>query len=461
MKIALTTDSFVEGHGGVSTAVSTLAHNLRQRGHQVMIYTATDPSHKDVDVDVVGLRALRYERFPGGRIPMSPISLVQELIDFKPDLIHNHSMSAMGIQALAASRLLGLPIIGTCHVFLAGFLQYAPISLEGVPLTKEIAWRYTTIFFNRFLQVTTPSEVMRSKLIEYGLHVPVVAVSNGVDTDIFCPPSKEQEMPPRPLTLLHIGRLGYEKGVDQVLRAFALLSANFPQARLAIVGTGPDKEVLKSLSNDLGIDDRVIFTGFVAHQDLPALCQKADLFITASTIETQGLVVLEAMSSGLPIVGVDALALPDLIHNEINGFLVPADDEPALSQAAERLLSSADLRQKTGAASRRLALEHSPSLITQAYESLYEQVIIQAPRPLLTRIPEKLDPLIAWSSFREEGQALKDAGYDRVWEISHSLRRWTEKTYTSIAEQVRNGFSRNREKASSETPKHPSQSSPS
>ena len=291
---------------------------------------------------------------------------------------------------------------------------------------------------------------MRSRLVEYGLHVPVAAISNGVDTDLFCPPSQEQEMPPRPLTLLHIGRLGYEKGVDQVLRAFALLSTNFPQARLAIVGTGPDKEVLKSLSNDLGIDDRVIFTGFVAHQDLPALCQKADLFITASTIETQGLVVLEAMSSGLPIVGVDALALPDLIHNEINGFLVPAEDELALSQAAERLLFSADLRQKMGAASRRLALEHSPSLITQAYEGLYEQAIIQAPRPLLTRIPKKLDPSVAWSSFRAEGQALKEAGYDLVWEISRSLRHWTEKTYRLMAKQVRNGLSGYRDQAPSD-----------
>lgn len=449
MKIALTTDSFVEGHGGVSTAVSTLAHNLRQRGHQVMVYTAADPSHKNIDLDVVGLRALHYERFPGGRIPMAPISLVQELIDFKPDIIHNHSMSAMGIQSLSAARLLGLPILGTCHVFLAGFLQYAPLSLEGVPLTKEIAWRYTTIFFNRFSQVTTPSKVMQSELVKHGLHVPVAAISNGVDTDLFCPPPQVQEAPQHPLTLLHTGRLGYEKRVDQVLRAFALLVADFPQAHLEIVGIGPDEEMLKSLSSDLGIDDRVTFTGFVPHQDLPAICQKADLFITASTIETQGLVVLEAMSTGLPIVGVDALALPDLIHNEINGFLVPAEDELALSQASARLLSSPSLRQEMGTASRRLALEHSLPFIAQAYESLYEQAIIQAPHPLPTRIPEKIDPSVAWSSFRAEGQALKDAGYDRVWEISRSLRDWTEKTYGLILEQVRE-LSGHRSQASSD-----------
>jgi hypothetical protein len=102
MRIALTIDSFIEGQGGV------------------------------------------------GRAPLAPISLVQELADFNPHVIHNHSMGTMGIQALAAAHLLGVPILGTCHIFLAGFLQYAPISLEVVPLTIDMAWRYTTTFFNRF-----------------------------------------------------------------------------------------------------------------------------------------------------------------------------------------------------------------------------------------------------------------------------------------------------------------------
>jgi len=112
MKIALTTDSFIEGHGGVSTAVAALARTLPKGGHQVMVYAAFDPRHEHIDLDVVGLRALHYERFPGGRAPMAPIALVQELADFNPDVIHNHSMGTMGIQALAAMarlRQAGVP----------------------------------------------------------------------------------------------------------------------------------------------------------------------------------------------------------------------------------------------------------------------------------------------------------------------------------------------------------------
>lgn len=90
MKIALTTDSFVEGQGGVSTAVSALARSLRKQGHQVIVYSAADPSHKHNDLSITGMRALRYERFPGGRAPVDPVKLIRELARFHPDIIHNH-----------------------------------------------------------------------------------------------------------------------------------------------------------------------------------------------------------------------------------------------------------------------------------------------------------------------------------------------------------------------------------
>ena len=448
MKIALTTDSFVEGQGGVSTAVAALARNLHKRGHEIMVYTAADPNHRQIDLDVIGLRALHYERFPGGRIPMAPIALVQELADFNPDVIHNHSMSTMGIQALAAAHLLGLPILGTCHVFLAGFLQYAPISLDGMPLTEDVAWKYTTAFFNRFPQVTTPSEAMQRELMAHGLRSPVAAVSNGVDTDLFIPPPEVQADDSRPLTLIHVGRLSYEKRVDVVLRAFALLVTDHPEARLLIVGEGPEADELRTLAADLGVSDQVQFAGFVSHDQLPGIYQQTDLFVTASTIETQGLVVLEAMSCGLPIVGVDALALPDLIQHDINGYLVPPGDERMLAASIAQLIQSTALRRAMGRESARFALQHNLPEVAQAYEFLYQQVSAQSSRPLLSQIPARLDPALAWSSFRAEGQALMDAGVEGVWEVSRALRRWGEKTFAPVITQVRNGLPRRRGQAS-------------
>ncbi len=374
MRIALMTDSFVEGQGGVSTAVAALARSLRKRNHEVVVYTAADPSHEQSDLNVVGLRSLHYERFPGGRVPIAPISVVQELANFKPDMIHNHSMSTMGVQALAAARLLGIPILGTCHVFLAGFLQYAPLNLDRIPLAEELAWRYTTTFFNRFPIITVPSETMKRMLVAHGLHVQVEVVSNGVDTDIYSPKPDGFENDAHSLTLLHVGRLGYEKRVDIVLQAFASLKGNHPQIRLLIVGDGPEAEKLKKLAASLGIAEQVQFVGMVSHDHLPDVYRQADLFITASTIETQGLVVLEAMACGLPVVGVDALALPDLIQSGVNGYLAPPEDDWALADATDQLLRSIEQRYTMGRASRRLALRHNLSLVSETYDDLYQQV---------------------------------------------------------------------------------------
>jgi 1,2-diacylglycerol 3-alpha-glucosyltransferase len=376
MKIAFTVDSFVEGRGGVSTAVGELARHLRQRGHQIRVYTSADSSHKQNSLDIIGMRALNYERFPGGRTPIAPVTLFQGLASFNPDVIHNHSMSAMGIQSLAAARLLNIPILSTCHVYLAGFLQYAPIPLEGFPFSSDVAWLYTAFYFNRFSQITTPSISMKRELIAHGLRKPVIALSNGIDIDIFtrkCYPQIKSDQ----IKLLHVGRLGYEKRVDILIRAFAILISDYPDINLQIVGDGPDVKVLKQLAADLGVASRVNFTGFIPRWQLPQVYQQADIFITASTVETQGLVVLEAMASNLPIVGVNAMALPDLIQQGVNGYLVNPNDVRALVDAIAPIIRSEELRHALGYQSHRLAQEHSFPNVIPIYEQLYQNMDAQ------------------------------------------------------------------------------------
>lgn len=377
MRVAITTDSFRDGLGGVATAVAALARALRAAGHTVRIFTAADPSHATLGLDVAGFPALRYERLPGGRVVVAPVGLARGLAAFQPDVIHNHSMAAMGTQGLAAARWLDVPILGTCHVYLAGFLGYAPLPLNRIPGTDHTAWRYTATFFNRFPLVTTPSQVMARELTAHGLRVPVVAVSNGVDTRLFRPGPRVSGKDG--VTVLHVGRLSYEKNIDLLLRAFALVAERHPAARLTIVGDGPDREALAHLAGELGLGERVHFTGFVPHEQLPALYQAADLFATASTIETQGLVVLEAAACGLPVIGVDALALPEAVHHGINGFLAPAGDEAALAQHLAHLVTDTGLRQRMGTASRRLAEAHSLERVAAQYERLYEQVAVAPP----------------------------------------------------------------------------------
>lgn len=428
MKIALTTDSFVEGQGGVSTAIAALARTLRQRGHQVVVYSAADPSHIHTDLDVIGLWALRYTRFPGGRIPMDPAKLTRELARFRPDIIHNHSMSTVGVQAMAAARLLGIPILGTCHVYLAGFLNYAPLPLDGQPMVEKVAWQYTATFFNRFPYATTPSEVMRQKLVSAGLHVPSTAVSNGVNTNLFHPRRSLFHPNLPPLTLLHVGRLGYEKRVEVILRAFGRLSQTFPQTSLLIVGDGPQASLLHSLAHELKIARQVKFLGQVSHDRLPGIYRQADVFVTASTIETQGLVVLEATASGLPILGVDALALPELIHSGVNGFLAPPEDEQALAEGMARLLHSKDLCLEMGNASRQIALQHSLPHVAEQYESIY------------LRLREKHRP--DWFSYPRMSLTWQGVGLNHSLNSIRSVKQSVGKMFTPILKWVQTSLLR-------------------
>ena len=148
------------------------------------------------------------------------------------------------------SRLtLGIPILGTCHVYSAGFLTHAPLPLEGQPRVEKTAWQYTATFFNHFPYVTTPSEAMRQRLLSAGLRVSFAAVSNGVDTGLFHPRSLFHPNP-QLLTLLHVGRLGYEKRVDMVLHAFGRIAQVFPQVRLVIVGYGHQASLLQEEQYD-------------------------------------------------------------------------------------------------------------------------------------------------------------------------------------------------------------------
>jgi len=428
MKIALTTDSFVEGQGGVATAVAALARSLSFRRHTTMIYTTADPSHEKLDLDVVGLNGLSYERFPGGRAPLAPVDLVRKLAEFQPDVIHNHSMGTMGFQALAAAHLLGIPIIGTCHVLLAGFLRYAPISIDGLPLTEKAAWLYTVTLYNRFPQVTVPSNYIKDALQNHGLRVPLTTVSNGVDTHLFRPLAEPPPEVDRPLTVIHVGRLGYEKRVSMLLRAFWLLCHTHPQSRLVIVGDGPEAGKLRDEARLLGISDRVQFLGQISHEALPALYRNADVFATASNIETEGLVVLEAMACGLPVVGVRAAALPDVVQDDITGFLVEPNDEKAIAHALAKLIAIPEMRNRMGREGRKQAQRHNLQFTATEYELLYQVVLDHAPRRLLPDM--SITPMVKeiLSALQAELNAMAEFGVDSAWKTAEAVQKWVEKS---------------------------------
>jgi glycosyltransferase involved in cell wall biosynthesis len=184
-------------------------------------------------------------------------------------------------------------------------------------------------------------------------------------------------LPPGVPILLHVGRLDTDKHVERVVLA-AAQSLTMSDAHLLIIGDGTQKPALMKLCNTLGISDRVHFPGYISREDgVPEIYRIARLFVTASEIETQGIVLLEAAASGLPIVAVRATCIPEIVHHGVNGYLANSADFNGLSNAMSVLLKDPQKAKRMGNASLSLAAKHDLYYTNNAHAQLYGQLISQ------------------------------------------------------------------------------------
>jgi glycosyltransferase involved in cell wall biosynthesis len=434
VRIVIVTDTYVPEVNGVVTAIATHTRLLAERGHEVLIIAPRYGEH--VDRPQQGIAIERYPAFSfvtnkATRVALPAIaSVTRKIKAFEPDLVHVHTPLSLGVVGLLAAKALRLPIVQTYHTYIPDFMQYLEISrLLGIDtlqervvnsivfervlesglwqrivksralietglddfaeawlgitaavnqstpeLTARLAWRYTRLLYNRSDLVLTPSVTLKRELMRHGVTAPVDHLSNGIDLALV----RVKESYVRSGRLVHAGRLGYEKNVDVVVKAFARTLAHGTDTMLDIVGDGPARESLERLVARLGIEDRVRFRGFVARDELVQRYHEYDAFITASTIETQGIVLLEAMAAGLPVVGVRALAIPEIVRTGRSGIVVAPGDIQSLARAIERLESDDSLRERMGSAARSDVQRHEIGLVVSELEELYRQTVAAA-----------------------------------------------------------------------------------
>jgi glycosyltransferase involved in cell wall biosynthesis len=170
---------------------------------------------------------------------------------------------------------------------------------------------------------------------------------------------------------LHVGRLSFEKRIDVILDAMALVVKNYPEATLTIIGKGPAMESLEAQSTRLNLKNNVKFKGFVKRDRLPEIYREHDVFVTASEMETQGIVLLEALASGLPVIGVNMLATPDVVHNKKTGFLVKKGDSKKMGKRMIQLIQKPKLVKEMGVNARKEARKHDIRKVMQNLEKVY------------------------------------------------------------------------------------------
>lgn len=389
MRILLTADQyFPPTLGGSAVSSRRLAHGLAGRGHRVTVL-APSPNFSDFveregEVEVVRCRSLPVhsllaradsERVRVALLPMPTVK--QTLLRTCPDVIHVQMPAYIGLVALTLARRSRVLAVGTLHALPRNLVPGGSHRSPAFRLVSAAFWRTIADQGRRCAAVTAPSWTACRMLAEHGLPGARV-ISNGVDLERFRPPLDQREragarerlgLPVDKPLVLYAGRFSPEKRLDVLLQALPLVLEHVP-AHLVLVGAGRGK--VQGLVHRLGLEAHVSFAGLLPDDLLPLTYRAADVFALPSEAELQGMVLLEAAASGLPLVGADAHAIPELVRHGQNGFLHRPGDPEDLAARLVALLADPTLRAVFSRESRAVAREHAFERTLDSFEALFE-----------------------------------------------------------------------------------------
>ena len=383
LRIAMFSESYLPRISGVAHSLHAVTRALRAEGHRVLIAAPRYPGYEDADPDVVRFPSVRppQERdFPLG-VPYSPAAW-RRLEDADPDVVHAHSPFLMGAAGARLARRRQIPLVFTHHTLYDEYVHYAPFVSRRVSAPAVRA--YVRAFANRCQAVVVPTGMVESRLRGQGVTariecIPTAAldIEGGERLDPDAARATFGFPSDRPV-IVTASRLAREKSVDLVLAAFALVRGTHP-AVLVVVGGGPEEDALRARARELGIAGDVVFMGLLPHARALDCVAAADVFLYASQTETQGLVVVEAMALGLPVVAVDAGGIPDAVRNDETGFLAAADPG-ALASRVRVLLDDPARARAMGAAGRAASAAFTLPVVAAQLVALYDSLLMPSPR---------------------------------------------------------------------------------
>lgn len=379
MKILITSDCYLPTVNGVVTSIQQLSENLRALGHEVKILTLAIGMKNSVEGDVISLASVNADFiYPDARLRIPKYNdEIKQLMEWKPDLIHSQSEFSSYLLAKRLAKRLQIPMIHTYHTVYEDYTHYFSPSKK---MGRKIVASASRWVCKKTKAVIAPTEKVRKMLERYGIGpdgkmVPVIPT--GIDPAPFNDRSRREEIRQRygvsddTCLLIGVGRLGKEKNYGEVLRY--LSRYNDPRVRLLLVGDGPDRSRLKKLVEELKLEARVDFTGMVPHKEVGPYYTAADLFVCASSSETQGLTYLEAEAAGLPVLCRRDDCLEGVIINGENGWQYDTYEE--FSDYLTQMLDP-DLRARMGASAKaHMEAHYSAEAFAKKVLSIYEDVL--------------------------------------------------------------------------------------
>ncbi len=384
-RIGLFTDVYFPSKNGVSTSVYLLWRELRKMGHEAWIIAPDWPDAEPED-GVVRVKSVPYPFFEDYRLGLPNA----RLLPTRFEVVHSHVPFTLGLWALSLAQKWRVPHVSTFHTHYEKYAHYVP-GLAFLDRHTHIIPRLARAFYNRVELVITPTHPVKELVERYRIERPVRVIPTGIDTELLARAPKPEPCPwPKGRRrLLTVSRLGKEKSLDVALRAFAQIAKTF-DAHWVLVGEGPLREHLEAEASQLGIRERITFTGAVPYETIGGYYRAAELFLFASETETQGLVLWEAQAMGLPVVAVAAGGAVESVAPNQSGALVPPGDAKALAAAAAEILANPERHRRLSEGARRFAERRSAPRIAEEMVAAYEEaeaIFHSEPKKLLFSFP--------------------------------------------------------------------------
>lgn len=344
MNIAYFTDTYKPQVNGVVSSIESFRQALEARGHKVYIFAPKMKGVKELD-NVFYFRSIPYFFHKEVRLSWPSSRQLFKFSDLNIDIIHSQTPFTLGELALALGRLFKIPVMHTYHTFFSAYTHYVPFSPRQ--LTEAVARKASKRYCNACKLVLVPSQMMGDFLLSYGVTTPIEILPTGID--IFKPTVQDTlnlkhryHIPLENKLLLYVGRLVKEKNIIFLLETFKIIVSQNPNITFMLVGDGPERKNLEKHARHVGLKHKVIFTGYLDKSEVFNCYESADLFVFSSKTETQGLVLAEAMSVGLPAVAVNAMGVSDILHDGIGGVLC----EELTTEFSETVLDLLNDKQK-------------------------------------------------------------------------------------------------------------------
>jgi len=387
MKIAIIGQSYGHSINGAAVFSQRLAEGLAGAGQDVMVFAPSLQGHAEAahEAGVIIHEVSSFSLapfYPEVHIPIFNRTQLAELFaETRPDVIHIQDHYPLSIAAQREARRRGIPCLATNHFLPANLIRQVSMFRPLKPVVEALLWRSIRRAMNRAELVTTPSQFGKRMLQQHRVERPVQAVSCGVDRARFKPlPGVERNrlrqmygLDAGRFVLLYVGRIDEDKELDQAI--VAMRSLKDSPVVLAIAGHGHARHTLEMQARKAGLADAVHFLGFIPASDLVPLLNGVDAFIMPSDIELLSIATLEAMSCGLPVIGADAGALPELVREGYNGHLFQPGNPVDLARAVHKLVDERENLAALSAHSLQIAAEHDLGKVIKAYLELYDRLV--------------------------------------------------------------------------------------